>query len=44
MLAELGLDSLESLAAAVVPAEILLAPDQARQDLPEPCGESEALA
>ena len=44
MLAELGLDSLESLAAAVVPAEILLAPDQARQDLPEPCGEAEALA
>ena len=44
MLAELGLDSLESLAAAVVPAEILLSPEAAREGLPEPCGEAEALA
>ncbi len=44
MLAELGLDSLESLAAAVVPAEILLSPETAREGLPEPCDEAEALA
>ncbi|MCX5947335.1 MAG: aminomethyl-transferring glycine dehydrogenase [Cyanobacteria bacterium] len=44
MLAELGLDSLEDLAAAVVPADILLSPEAASQDLPEPCSEAEALA
>jgi glycine dehydrogenase len=44
MLAELGLDSLEELAAAVVPADILLPADEAARDLPEPCGEAEALA
>ncbi|MEB3199181.1 MAG: aminomethyl-transferring glycine dehydrogenase [Synechococcaceae cyanobacterium] len=44
MLAELGLDSLEDLAAAVVPADILLPLSEAVADLPEPCGEAEALA
>jgi len=44
MLAELGLDSLEGLAAAVVPADILLNPEAALAGLPEPCGEAEALA
>jgi glycine dehydrogenase len=44
MLAELGLDSLEGLAAAVVPADILLTPEAAGAGLPEPCGEAEALA
>jgi len=44
MLADLGLASLEELAAAVVPAEILLPPEAAVLDLPEPCGEAEALA
>ncbi len=44
MLAELGLDSLESLAAAVIPAEILLSPETAGEGLPEPCSEAEALA
>ena len=44
MLAELGLDSLESLSAAVIPADILLQPEAARQGLPEPCSEAEALA
>ncbi|MEB3276485.1 MAG: glycine dehydrogenase (aminomethyl-transferring), partial [Cyanobacteriota bacterium] len=44
MLAELGLASLEDLAAAVVPADILLPPAAAAEDLPQPCGEAEALA
>ncbi|MCH9714701.1 MAG: aminomethyl-transferring glycine dehydrogenase [Cyanobacteria bacterium] len=44
MLAELGLESLEQLAAQVVPATILLSPEQARQGLPEPCDEATALA
>ena len=44
MLAELGLDSLESLSAAVIPADILLEPDAACLGLPEPCSEAEALA
>ena len=44
MLGELGLDSLESLSAAVIPADILLQPEAARQGLPEPCSEAEALA
>ncbi len=43
MLAELGLSSLEELTAAVVPADILLPPEAAREGLPEPCGEAEAL-
>ncbi|MBM5809932.1 MAG: glycine dehydrogenase (aminomethyl-transferring), partial [Cyanobacteria bacterium M_surface_9_m1_291] len=44
MLAELGLGSLEELAAAVVPAGILLPAAAAAEDLPEPCSEAEALA
>ena len=44
MLAELGLGSLEQLAAEVVPADILLPPEAAEQGLPQPCGEAEALA
>jgi glycine dehydrogenase len=44
MLAELGLDSLEELAAQVVPADILLSPEQACEGLPEPCDEATALA
>ncbi len=44
MLVELGLGSLEELAAAVVPADILLPPEAALEGLPEPCGEAEALA
>jgi glycine dehydrogenase len=44
MLAELGLESLEQLAAQVVPADILLSPEQACQGLPEPCDEATALA
>jgi glycine dehydrogenase len=44
MLAELGLDSLEALAAAVVPSDILLPPAAAEEGLPLACGEAEALA
>ena len=44
MLAELGLDSLEALAAEVVPADILLPPAAAEEGLPQACGEAEALA
>jgi glycine dehydrogenase len=44
MLAELGLDSLEDLAASVVPADILLPPSAASEGLPEACCEAEALA
>ncbi|MEB3184743.1 MAG: glycine dehydrogenase (aminomethyl-transferring), partial [Cyanobacteriota bacterium] len=44
MLAELGLNSLEHLAAQVVPADILLSPEQACSGLPEPCDEATALA
>jgi glycine dehydrogenase len=44
MLAELGLESLEDLAAAVVPADILLPPDAAAEGLPSACSEAEALA
>ncbi|MEB3321492.1 MAG: glycine dehydrogenase (aminomethyl-transferring), partial [Synechococcaceae cyanobacterium] len=44
MLAELALESLEDLAAAVVPPDILLAPSAAADGLPHPCSEAEALA
>ncbi|MFM8660909.1 MAG: glycine dehydrogenase, partial [Cyanobium sp.] len=44
MLAELGLETMEQLAAQVVPADILLSPEQAFQGLPEPCDEATALA
>jgi glycine dehydrogenase len=44
MLAELGIDSLEALAADVVPADILLSPEEAAEGLPQPCSEAEALA
>ncbi|MFM7362433.1 MAG: aminomethyl-transferring glycine dehydrogenase [Cyanobium sp.] len=44
MLAELGLSSLEGLAAVVVPADILLPAAAAEEGLPQPCGEAEALA
>ena len=44
MLGELGLGSLEALAAAVVPADILLPPSAATEGLPEACSEAEALA
>ena len=44
MLAELQLDSLEDLAVSVVPADILLPPAAAAEDLPEACSEAEALA
>ena len=44
MLAELGLESLEQLAEQVVPADLLLPPEEAIAGLPEPCGEAEALA
>jgi glycine dehydrogenase len=44
MLAELGLSSLEELAAEVVPADILLPAAAAEEGLPQPCGEAEALA
>ena len=44
MLAELGLESLEQLAEQVVPADLLLSPEEAIAGLPEPCGEAEALA
>ncbi|MEB3263494.1 MAG: aminomethyl-transferring glycine dehydrogenase [Synechococcus sp.] len=43
MLSELGLGSLEQLSEAIVPADILLSPDQAAEGLPQPCGEAEAL-
>ena len=43
MLAELGLDSLEQLSDAVVPADILLPPDVAAQGLPQSCSEADAL-
>jgi len=44
MLAELGLADLEALAAAIVPADILLAPAAAAEGLPEPCDEAVASA
>ncbi|MEB3165451.1 MAG: aminomethyl-transferring glycine dehydrogenase [Cyanobacteriota bacterium] len=44
MLAELGLESLEELAAQVVPADILIPADRACADLPLPCDEATALA
>jgi glycine dehydrogenase len=44
MLAELGLASLEDLAAAVIPADILLPPGAAAEGLPEACSEADALA
>ena len=43
MLAELGLESLEQLSEAVVPADILLPPEQAASGLPQGCGEADAL-
>ena len=44
MLVELGVASLEDLAAEVVPADILLPPAAAQEGLPVACGEAEALA
>jgi len=44
MLAELGVDSLEQLAAQVVPSDILLPPDAAEDGLPQACSEAEALS
>jgi len=44
MLAELGLGSLEDLAEAIIPADILLPPQEAQRDLPQGCSEAEALA
>ncbi len=44
MLAELGLNSLEQLSQAVVPADILLPPDEAAAGLPQSCAEAEALS
>ncbi len=44
MLAELGLGSLDQLAAEVVPADILLTAAEADIGLPLPCPEAEALA
>ena len=44
MLAELGLASLEELAASVVPADILLPPEAAAEGLPQACSEAEALS
>ena len=44
MLAELGASSLEDLAAQIVPADILLPPEEALVGLPEPCSEAQALA
>jgi glycine dehydrogenase len=44
MLAELGLADLEALAAAIVPADILLPPAAAAEGLPEPCDEAVASA
>jgi glycine dehydrogenase len=43
MLDELGLASLEELAASVVPADILLPPEAAAEGLPQACSEAEAL-
>ncbi|QPN61921.1 aminomethyl-transferring glycine dehydrogenase [Synechococcus sp. CBW1004] len=43
MLAELGLESLEALSAAVVPADILLPAEQAVSGLPQSCSEDDAL-
>jgi len=43
MLGELGLESLEQLSQAVVPADILLSPDEAAMGLPQTCREAEAL-
>ncbi len=44
MLEELGVPSLEALAAQVVPADLLLDAATVRVGLPEPCSEAEALA
>ncbi len=44
LLAELGLTSLEDLSSQVVPADILLSPEQAAEGLPAPCDEATALA
>ncbi len=44
MLAELGLGSLDQLAAEVVPADILLTAEEAEIGLPLPCPEAQALA
>jgi glycine dehydrogenase len=44
MLADLGCSNLESFVAEVVPASILLDSDTAAGDLPEGCGEAQALA
>ena len=44
MLAELGLADLEALAAAIVPADILLPPAAAAEGLPQPCDEAAATA
>ena len=43
MLAELGLESLEELAADVVPADILLPAAVAEQGLPQACSEAEEI-
>ncbi|MCP9796911.1 aminomethyl-transferring glycine dehydrogenase [Cyanobium sp. Lug-B] len=43
MLAELGLGSLDQLAAEVVPADILLTAEEAEVGLPLPCPEAQAL-
>ena len=43
MLGDLGITSLEALAEAIVPADILIPPEQALEGLPQPCGEAEAL-
>ena len=44
MLDELGLDSLEALAAQIVPADILMPQAAAAEGLPAACTEAEALA
>ena len=44
MLSDLGLSDLEQLVAEVVPAAILLEPEQGLADLPPGCDEAEALA
>ena len=44
MLADLGLDSLDQLAAEVVPADILLTAEEAGVGLPAACPEAQALA
>ncbi|MEB3265654.1 MAG: aminomethyl-transferring glycine dehydrogenase [Cyanobacteriota bacterium] len=43
MLAELGVSTLEALAAEVIPADILLPPEAAEAGLPTACSEAEAL-